>query len=75
MLRDLDGKQRKAIPLFATSREITTREIASLFGIKQRAAAALCQRWAEEGFLVVANASNKARRYRLADELEQAFYK
>lgn len=75
LLRDLDGKQRKAIPLFATSREITTREIASLFGIKQRAAAALCQRWAEEGFLVVANASNKARRYRLADELEQAFYK
>lgn len=75
LLRDLDGKQRKAVPLFATSREITTREIASLFGIKQRAAAALCQRWAEEGFLVVANASNKARRYRLADELEQAFYK
>ena len=50
-------------------------EIAALFGVKQRAASALCQHWAEEGFLVVANASNKARRYRLADALEKTFYK
>jgi Fic family protein len=75
LLRDLDAKQRKAIPLFAESREISSREIAALFGVKQRAASALCQRWAEEGFLVVANASNKARRYRLADALEEALYK
>ena len=50
-------------------------EIAALFGVKQRAASALCQYWVEEGFFVVANASNKARRYRLADALEKAFYK
>lgn len=75
LLRDLDPKQRKAIPLFAKSKEVTARQIAALFGVKQRAASALCQRWAEEGFLVVANASNKARRYRLADALEETFYK
>lgn len=75
LLRDLDAKQRKAISLFAESREISSREIAALFGVKQRAASALCQYWVEEGFFVVANASNKARRYRLADALEKAFYK
>jgi Fic family protein len=75
LLRDLDAKQRKAISLFAESKEVTAREIAALFGVRQRAAAALCQRWAEAGFLVVANASNKARRYRLADVLEEALYK
>ena len=73
LLRDLDAKQRKAIALFAESREISSREIAALFGVKQRAASALCQHWAEEGFLVVANASNKARRYRLADALKRLF--
>ena len=75
LLRDLDAKQRKAISLFAESREISSREIAALFGVKQRAASALCQYWVEEGFFVIANASNKARRYRLADALEKAFYK
>jgi len=75
LLRDLHAKQRKAISLFAESKEVTAREIAALFGVKQRAASALCQRWAEEGFLVVANASNKARRYRLADALEKALCK
>ena len=75
LLRDLDAKQRKAISLFAESREISSREIAALFGVKQRAASALCQHWAEEGFFVVANASNKARRYRLADALEKTLYK
>jgi Fic family protein len=75
LLRDLDAKQRKAISLFAESREISSREIAALFGVKQRAASALCRYWVEEGFFVVANASNKARRYRLADALEKAFYK
>ena len=75
LLRDLDAKQRKAISLFAESREISSREIAALFGVKQRAASALCQYWVEEGFFVIANASNRARRYRLADALEKAFYK
>jgi hypothetical protein len=41
-----------------------------LFGLKARAAAVLCQRWVEEGYLVVSNASKKSRRYRLAAEYE-----
>jgi Fic family protein len=70
LLRRLDARQRKALTLFARSREVAARDIAALFGFRQRAAAALCQRWVAAGFLVVADASNKARRYRVADEYE-----
>jgi Fic family protein len=71
LLRSLDAKQRKALTLFEQSREVTAKEIAKLFGFQQRPAAALCQRWVAEGFLVVADSSKKARRYRLKDELEE----
>jgi Fic family protein len=71
LLRTLDAKQRKAFTLFEHSREVTAKEIAELFGFQQRPAAALCQRWVAEGFLVIADPSKKARRYRLNDELEE----
>jgi hypothetical protein len=71
LLRSLDAKQRKALTLFERSREVTAKEIAELFGFQQRPAAALCQRWVAERFLVVADSSKKARRYRLKDELEE----
>jgi Fic family protein len=69
-LRNLDTRQRKALELFQRSREITSRDFGGLFGLKARAAAVLCQRWVEEGYLVVSNASKKSRRYRLAAEYE-----
>jgi Fic family protein len=71
LLRSLDAKQRRALTLFEHSREVTAKEIAELFGFQQRPAAALCQRWVAEGFLLIADPSKKARRYRLNDELEQ----
>jgi Fic family protein len=70
LLRSLDTKQRKVLTLFERSREVTAKEIAELFGFQQRTASALCQRWAAVGFLVVTDASKKARRYRLSDEVE-----
>jgi Fic family protein len=70
VLRNLDSKQRKVLALFETSREVTAREIAGLFGFQQRAAAALCQRWVLAGFLVIADSSKRARKYRLNDEVE-----
>ena len=73
LLRDLDPKQRKALTLFEESREVSARDIGSLFGFQPRTATALCQRWVGEGFLIVANASKKARRYRLADAYEAWF--
>jgi predicted HTH transcriptional regulator len=71
LLRTLDAKQRKALTLFEHSREVTAKDIAELFGFRQRPAAALCQRWVADGFLVVADPSKKARRYRLNDKLEE----
>jgi Fic family protein len=75
LLRNLDSKQRKVLLLFAESREVSAREIADLFGVQQRTAAALCQRWVEDKFLIVTDASKKARRYRLADSYEESFSK
>jgi len=70
VLRNLDPRQRKALALFRNSREITSKDIADLFGFKSRAAAELCQRWTEDGFLEISNASYRSRRYRLSAEYE-----
>jgi Fic family protein len=70
LLRNLDAKQRKVLALFEDSRDVTTKEIAALFGFQPRSAAGLCQRWVEEGFLIISNPSRKTRRYRLPEALE-----
>ncbi len=73
LLRNLDAKQRKALTLFRKSREVTAKDFANLFNFQPRTATALCQRWVAEGFLVVTDASKKARRYRISDEYETLF--
>ncbi len=75
LLRKIDPKQRKALELFRTSETITARQIGELFGFQPRTAAQLCQNWVQEGFLEIANPSNKARKYRLATQYEQAIRK
>ena len=72
----LDPKQRKAIPTEENPKK-SLRPFKSQHSSESSSepAPALCQRWAEEGFLVVANASNKARGDRLANALEETFYK
>lgn len=64
-LRDLDSKQREALTLFGTHREVTARDIGQLFGYQPRTAALLCQKWVAAGFLEMTNTSKKARRYAL----------
>jgi Fic family protein len=70
MLRALDARQRRALPLFQASREVAAKEIGGIFGLKSRSAALLCQRWVEAGFLEVASPSRKSRRYRLGEAFE-----
>ena len=70
LLRNLDSKQRKALPLFEESREIAAKDVAKLFGYKPRTATLLCQRWVEKGFLEVTDPAKKSRRYKLADAYE-----
>lgn len=66
ILRKLDPKQRKALSLFSDFETITAQQVAELFGFKPRTAAHLCQNWVEDGFLEIADSSNKGRKYRLA---------
>jgi Fic family protein len=69
-LRKLDARQRRALELFERSQEATSEDIGDLFGLRARAAAALCQNWVKNGFLIVGNPSKKSRSYRLAAEYE-----
>jgi cell filamentation protein, protein adenylyltransferase len=69
-LRKLDSRQRRALGLFEQSQEVTAKEIADLLGLKQRAAALVCQGWVQDGFFLVSSPSKKTRRYRLAGEYE-----
>lgn len=63
LLRKLDGRKRKALALFEDKEEITSADIASLFGVGERAGRAICRKWAEEDFLVVRNPARRNRSY------------
>jgi len=69
-LRALVPQQREVLGLFLRSQVVTTKEVAAFFNFTPRSAATLCTKWVKAGFLVVDNASKKARRYRLVDEYE-----
>jgi Fic family protein len=71
ILRSLDPRQRRVLELFADADTVTACQMASLFGFKPRTSAHLCQKWVDDGFLVIANPSNKARSYRLAQRYKQ----
>ena len=70
VIRELTAQERKALSLFLGMKSITALDLATFFGITTRAAASLCRKWVERGFLTVANPSKKARRYQLADKYE-----
>lgn len=69
ILRKLDARKRKVLDLFRKTDQITAAQVELLFGLNPRTARHLCQRWAAEGFLVVVDASRKARKYGLNKSL------
>lgn len=71
LLRRLDPRQRRALDLFRTRNTLTTNELAELFGISPRAARNLVGAWVDEGFLVIADAAKKSRKYALAGEFRE----
>lgn len=71
LLRKLDPRQRKALDIFAESAIITRSQLGNLFGFAPRTAAKLCAQWVENGFLEIVDPSNKARKYRLAEQYEK----
>lgn len=66
LIKNLDHRQRKSLELFQEYNTITARQIGELFGFKPRTSAQLCHTWVQQGFLVIVNASNKGRTYKLA---------
>lgn len=72
-LRNLDPRQRKALTLFSRQKVITSNDLAALFIFAPRTARLLLQKWTRQGFLVVADPSKKARKYKLSSEFEKLF--
>jgi hypothetical protein len=61
--------------MFQPRFRITARVAKAPMAIEaDRQAYLLCARWLKAGFLVIANASTKARSYRLADEYERLMH-
>ncbi len=70
IIRKLDPKQRKALELFRSFEEITSKDIAGFFGFRPRTASALCKMWVESGFLQTVDTSKKGRKYQLAQSFQ-----
>lgn len=71
VLRELDPRQRRILGLFRDSATSTNAEMATYLRLSQSTMARLSRSWVEEGFLVVANESRKARSYRLGASFER----
>lgn len=66
LIKKLNPQQRKIVTLFQNADTITTQDISTLFGFKQHTSTQLCKEMVEAGFLMIANASKKARSYTLS---------
>jgi Fic family protein len=65
LLRELTAQQRLVLSLFVQNKQITARDLAAFLGLSSRQASDLCTRWVRQGFLDIADASKKTRRYQL----------
>ncbi len=70
LLKKLDPRQRQILALFQEHEFITSQQVSALFGFKPRTGAALCEVWVEKGFLIIADPSNKGRKYCLSQEYQ-----
>jgi hypothetical protein len=65
-LRRLDHRARIVLGLFGKKDFIQTQDIALVLGLSSRMARVLAQKWVEDKFLVVSDASNRSRAYSLS---------
>ncbi len=65
-VRQLNHRARTVLALFANYQQITVTQMASTLGIATRTARTLAQAWVDEGWLVVADRSNRKRTYALS---------
>lgn len=71
LLRKLDSRARRVFALFSKQDRVTAAEVATVLGLSDRMARNLVQDWVAEGWLVVAQASNRSRAYGLAEAYRQ----
>lgn len=65
-LRKLDRRARTVLGMFARKDTVTAQEVAAALGLSGRMARNILAAWVKDGWLVVANASNRARAYQLS---------
>ncbi len=70
LLRELTPQQQKVLSLFTRMKIVASSDIAKFFKINTRAASALCLKWVDGDFLMVADPSKKSRRYQLTEKYE-----
>lgn len=71
VLRELTPQQRTTLSLFARMKRVSSNDVATFFRSSTRSASALCLKWVDAGFLMIADPSKKARRYRLTEKYEK----
>lgn len=62
----LDQRKRQFLERLPYQAFVKSKDLAELFGLSDRAARNLAQKWVDEGFLTVENPSKKSRLYRIA---------
>ncbi len=70
-LRRLDHRARTVLALFARAEQITTSQVAAALGLSERMTRMLLNTWVKDGWLVIANPSNRKRAYGLSAIYQQ----
>ncbi|MFZ2410409.1 MAG: Fic family protein [Candidatus Methanoperedens sp.] len=65
-LRRLDHRARTVLALFTKAEQVTTSQVAATLGLSERMARLLLNTWVKNGWLVIANPSNRKRAYGLS---------
>jgi DNA-binding Lrp family transcriptional regulator len=65
-LRRLDHRARVVLSLFDRANQITTVQVAEALGLSPRMARVLLRDWVDDGWLEIADASNRNRAYGLS---------
>ena len=71
VLRRLEPRAKTVIALFARQEKISSHDVAHALGLSQRMARELLCAWVSDGWLEIANPSNRGRAYRLAANYRQ----
>ena len=70
-LRRLDHRARTVLALFARAQQVTALQVAATLGLSERMARLLLNTWVKDGWLVIANPSNRKRSYELSEIYRQ----